>query len=191
MDGAIILAGGQSRRMGGADKAQVRAFGLRLVDRLLRQLPYGMPTIVISPHYLGMPQVCESPLFGGPVAGIEAGARALSDCERLALFAVDAPDSPQLFPDLSGALDAAPTADGAITRAADGYLQPLCSLWHTDSLFACLGALKCTRGVSVRRLIRGADIVEVAGWGAERDYDTPAELRDLLPHPALRAHRRG
>lgn len=88
MDGAIILAGGQSRRMGGADKAQVRAFGLRLVDRLLRQLPYGMPSIVISPHYLGLPQVCESPLFGGPVAGIEAGARALSHCDRLALFAL-------------------------------------------------------------------------------------------------------
>ncbi|WP_237791982.1 molybdenum cofactor guanylyltransferase [Corynebacterium accolens] len=191
MDGAIILAGGQSRRMGGADKAQVRAFGLRLVDRLLRQLPYGMPSIVISPHYLGLPQVCESPLFGGPVAGIEAGAHALSHCDRLALFAVDAPDSPQLLPHLNGALHAAPTAGAAITRAADGYLQPLCSLWHTAALFGCLGALESTRNVSVRRLVRGADFVEVAGTGAERDYDTPAELQDIPPHPSLRAHRHG
>ena len=189
MEGAIILAGGQSRRMGGADKAQVRAFGLRLVDRLACQLPYGMPSIVISPHYLGLPQVCESPLFGGPVAGIEAGARALSHCERLALFAVDAPDSPQLLPDLYGALDTVPSVGAAITRAADGYLQPLCSLWHTAALFERLGALESTRNVSVRRLIRGADFVEVAGTGAERDYDTPAELRDLPPHPARRAHR--
>ena len=189
MDGAIILAGGQSRRMGGADKAQVRAFGLRLVDRLACQLPYGMPSIVISPHYLGLPQVCESPLFGGPVAGIEAGARALSHCERLALFAVDAPDSPQLLPDLYGALDAVPSVGAAITRAADGYLQPLCSLWHTAALFERLGALESTRNVSVLRIIRGADFVEVAGTGAERDYDTPAELRDLPPHPARRAHR--
>ena len=191
MDGAIILAGGQSRRMGGADKAQVRAFGLRLVDRLLRQLPYGMPSIVISPHYLSLPQVCESPLFGGPVAGIEAGARALSHCDRLALFAVDAPDSPQLLPHLNYALQAAPSADAAITRAADGYLQPLCSLWHTDAIFERLGALESTRNVSVKRLIRGADFVEVAGTGAERDYDTPAELQDIPPHPALRAHGEG
>ena len=99
--------------------------------------------------------------------------------------------SPQLLPHLNHALQAAPSADAAITRAADGYLQPLCSLWHTAALFERLGALESTRNVSVRRLICGADFVEVAGTGAERDYDTPAELQDIPPHPSLRAHRRG
>ena len=129
MLGAIILAGGHGRRMGGTDKASLSAHGTRFIDRLLAQLPYGTPAVAVSPHYLGLPQVCESPLYGGPVAGIAAGAHALSHCSELALFAVDAPDSPQLLPRLRTAL-ATSTADAALTRAADGYLQPLCSLWH-------------------------------------------------------------
>ena len=70
MLGAIILAGGHGRRMGGTDKASLSAHGTRFIDRLLAQLPYGTPAVAVSPHYLGLPQVCESPLYGGPVAGI-------------------------------------------------------------------------------------------------------------------------
>ena len=73
MLGAVILAGGHGRRMGGADKASLFAHGTRFIDRLLAQLPYGTPAVAVSPHYLGLPQVCESPLYGGPVAGIAAG----------------------------------------------------------------------------------------------------------------------
>ena len=100
MLGAVILAGGHGRRMGGADKASLFVHGTRFIDRLLAQLPYGTPTVAVSPHRLGVPQVCESPLYGGPVAGIAAGAQALSHCSELALFAVDAPDSPLLLPRL-------------------------------------------------------------------------------------------
>mgnify|MGYP000153182168 CR=1 FL=1 len=190
MLGAIILAGGHGRRMGGADKASLSAYGTRFIDRLLAQLPYGTPAVAVSPHYLGLPQVCESPLYGGPVAGIAAGAQALSLCSELALFAVDAPDSPQLLPQLRTAL-ATSTADAALTRAADGYLQPLCSLWHAPALRTQLESLPTTRNVSARRLIRGANFVEVPGTGAERDYDTRSELRELpafTPHSVLRAH---
>lgn len=190
MLGAVILAGGHGRRMGGADKASLSAHGTRFIDRLLAQLPYGTPTVAVSPHRLGLPQVCETPLYGGPVAGIAAGAQALSHCSELALFAVDAPDSPQLLAHLRAAL-ASSTADAVLTRAADGYLQPLCSLWHTPALRAQLESLPATRNVSVRRLIRGANFVEIPGTGAERDYDTRAELLDLpmlSSHFALRAH---
>ena len=190
MLGAVILAGGHGRRMGGADKASLSAHGTRFIDRLLAQLPYGTPTVAVSPHRLGVPQVCETPLYGGPVAGIAAGAQALSHCSELALFAVDAPDSPQLLPHLRAAL-ASSTADAVLTRAADGYLQPLCSLWHTPALRAQLEALPATRNVSVRRLIRGANFVEIPGTGAERDYDTRSELLELpmlSSHSALRAH---
>lgn len=190
MLGAVILAGGHGRRMGGADKASLSAHGTRFIDRLLAQLPYGTPTVAVSPHRLGLPQVCETPLYGGPVAGIAVGAQALSHCSELALFAVDAPDSPQLLPHLRAAL-ASSTADAVLTRAADGYLQPLCSLWHTPALRAQLESLPATRNMSVRRLIRGANFVEIQGTGAERDYDTRAELLDLpmlSSHFALRAH---
>lgn len=191
MLGAVILAGGHGRRMGGADKASLFVHGTRFIDRLLAQLPYGTPTVTVSPHRLGVPQVCESPLYGGPVAGIAAGAQALSHCSELALFAVDAPDSPQLLPRLRSALVSS-TADAVLTRAADGYLQPLCSLWRAPALQAQLDSLPTARNVSVRRLIHGADFIEIPGTGAERDYDTRSELRELpafTPHTALRAHR--
>ncbi|WP_296181588.1 NTP transferase domain-containing protein [uncultured Corynebacterium sp.] len=191
MLGAVILAGGHGRRMGGADKASLSAHGTRFIDRLLAQLPYGTSTVAVSPHRLGLPQVCETPLYGGPVAGIAAGTQALSHCSELALFAVDAPDSPQLLPHLRAVLTSS-TADAVLTRAADGYLQPLCSLWHAPTLRAQLESLPTTRNVSVRRLIRGANFVEIPGTGAERDYDTRAELHELpqLCFPTtLRAHR--
>ena len=191
MLGAIILAGGHGRRMGGTDKASLSAHGTRFIDRLLAQLPYGTPAVAVSPHRLGLPQVCESPLYGGPVAGIAAGVQALSHCSELALFAVDAPDSPQLLPRLRTAL-ASSKSDAALTRAVDGYLQPLCSLWRAPALRTQLASLPTTRNVSVRRLIRGASFIEIPGTGAERDYDTRAELRELpqLCFPTtLRAHR--
>ena len=37
MLGAVILAGGHGRRMGGADKASLFAHGTRFIDRLLAQ----------------------------------------------------------------------------------------------------------------------------------------------------------
>ena len=39
MLGAVILAGGHGRRMGGADKASLFVHGTRFIDRLLAQLP--------------------------------------------------------------------------------------------------------------------------------------------------------
>ena len=192
MLGAVILAGGHGRRMGGADKASLFVHGTRFIDRLLAQLPYGIPAVAVSPHCLGVPQVCESPLYGGPVAGIAAGAQVLSHCSKLALFAVDAPDSPRLLPHLRSTL-ASSSADAVLTRAADGYLQPLCSLWRAPALHAQLESLPTARNVSVRRLIHGANFIEIPGTGAERDYDTRAELREVPafpPHTALRAHRK-
>ena len=35
----IVVAGGQGTRMGGVDKASVKVHGVRLVDRLIAQLP--------------------------------------------------------------------------------------------------------------------------------------------------------
>ena len=178
MLGAVILAGGHGRRMGGADKASLFVYGTRFIDRLLAQLPYGTPTVAVSPHRLGVPQVCESPLYGGPVAGIAAGAQALSHCSELALFAVDAPDSPLLLPRLRSTL-ASSTADAVLTRAADGYLQPLCAIWRRAALLDAL-ARTGTRDVAAKRLLQPPTrIVQVLGDGNEQDYDTPEALSTL------------
>lgn len=178
MPGVIVLAGGRGQRMGGVDKASVRLAGERLIDRLLRQLPYGAPVAVVSPYRLGMPQVCESPLFGGPAAGIAAGHAALAGDARAttAIFAVDAPDSPQVLPALHKSL----ASSGADVAAAtlDGSLQPLCALWRTKALTRALEELGDPRNKPAMRLLRLAGtIAEVEATPAVRDIDTLDELR--------------
>ena len=179
--GVIVLAGGRSSRMG-ADKAQVRVNGVRLVDALLAGLPKGMPYVVVSPFHLGLPTVSEQPPFGGPVAGIAAGAAALAT-PLVAVLAVDAPDSARLVPQLVAAVTT-PTDSGALPDVAvavddEGYVQPLCGVWRGASLSNALKAVD-PRDAAAKALLRAAPtVVTVCGGGAERDFDTPDQLAEL------------
>ncbi|MFH0411810.1 molybdenum cofactor guanylyltransferase [Corynebacterium sp. L4756] len=176
----IIVAGGQGTRMGGVDKASVKVHGIRLVDRLIAQLPTDTDFIVVSPRELGVPTTSEEPPFGGPVAGIHAGyeylIRRYSNIEYLAILPVDAPDSPQILPRLYQTMETEPGASVALIRSHDGSLQNLCALWRTDTLAKAFAALGSPRNQSVRRLLAHAEnIVEVPGTGQEKDYDTRQE----------------
>ncbi|MCQ4613805.1 molybdenum cofactor guanylyltransferase [Corynebacterium sp. CCUG 55013] len=173
--GIIVLAGGRSTRMG-ADKAQVKVNGTRLVDAVCARIPDDVPRIVVSPKPLGMPTVSEDPPFGGPVAGIAAGLSRI-DAPFVAIVSVDAPRSPELIPVLSRA--ARDGADVAVVEAADGYLQPLCAVWNRASLVAALDAAG-SRDIPAKRLFDAVEhVVRVQGTGAERDYDTRLELDEL------------
>ncbi|WP_115686330.1 molybdenum cofactor guanylyltransferase [Corynebacterium senegalense] len=172
--GVVVLAGGRSTRMG-ADKARVRVGGRRLVDKLLDALPAPHPVIVVSPEDLGVPTVSEDPPYGGPVAGIAAGARAL-DTPFVAVVAVDAPHSPGLLPALSAALG---THDCAAIVSADGAVQPLCALWRRDSLLAALDAVGARDAAAMKLLRAAGSVALVDGDGRERDFDTPGELSEL------------
>ena len=173
----ILLAGGRGERMGGVDKASVRLNGRRLIDHLLPALPG--PVIVVSPHDLPLPdaarRVTEDPPYGGPVAGVAAAAPLIRS-DLVAVLSVDAPDSPALLPALVDALTAAPDAGVAVTRAADGRVQPLCAVWRRDALLAALATLESTRDIAAKRLLAAATVVEVPGAGLDTDYDTLAEL---------------
>ncbi|MDO5670467.1 MAG: molybdenum cofactor guanylyltransferase [Corynebacterium sp.] len=173
----IILAGGRGQRMGGVDKASVLLNGRRLIDHLLAAVPG--PIIVVSPHDLPLPagvrRVSEDPPFGGPVAGIAAAA-ALTSAELVAVLSVDAPDSPALIPLLIDALHTSPTADVAVARADDGWVQPLCAVWRRHALLSALDALPRQRDIAAKKLLAQAAAVEVPGVGLDTDYDTLAEL---------------
>lgn len=177
----IVLAGGRGQRMGGVDKAQVTLDGVRLVDHLLAGLG-DHPVVVVSPRTdlgVAVPLISEDPPFGGPVAGIAAGLRALDAPELVGVLSVDAPDSPALLPLLVEALSHHPGADAAVVRAADGHIQPLCAVWRAEGLAQALARLDTVRDQAAKRLLRAADlIIEVDGDGTERDYDTPAELAE-------------
>lgn len=184
--GVILLAGGRSTRMG-ADKAQVRVNGRRLVDIALATLPDGAPRVVVSPVDLGLNgvrTVSEDPPFGGPVAGIAAGLAELVELDGLApgvdfvaVLPVDAPAAALMLPTMRRAIGE--RFDVAVVEDAEGRLQPLCALWRRQALSAALDAIE-VRDAPARALIAAAgSIVAVAGTGAERDYDTPGALAEL------------
>lgn len=178
--GVILLAGGRSTRMG-ADKAQVRVNGRRLVDIALATLPDGAPRVVVSPVDLGLdgvPTVSEDPPYGGPVAGIAAGFAELPETiDFVSVLAVDAPASGLLLPTMRRAIGE--RFDVAVVEDAEGRVQPLCALWRRQALAEALDAIE-VRDAPARALIAAAgNIVAVAGTGAERDYDTAAELAEL------------
>lgn len=190
--GVIILAGGRGSRMGGVDKAQVTLDGVRLVDRLLARLHPrdDAPVVVVSPTLTlsgtGVTVVSEDPPYGGPVAGIATGVAAgvaavAADggVDLVGVLSVDAPDSAELLPVLADALADRPEADVAVIRAADGYLQPLCAMWRAGSLRRALASLDTVRDQAAKKLLAAAGtVIEVSGDGAERDYDTLAELAE-------------
>ncbi len=75
---AIILAGGQSRRMG-YDKYDLEIGGSRLLDRMILQLSEAFDQIIVSVNTdnirlpAGVEQVCDELPSRGPLAGIHAG----------------------------------------------------------------------------------------------------------------------
>lgn len=184
----IIVAGGRAKRMGGVDKAAVTVNGERLIDHLLDEvsvLDALQQVIVVSSRDLqvrpGVKLTAEEPAFSGPVAAIYAGAAALHEraAERTAILAVDAPESANLIPELTEALDES-GAEAAVIREESGHLQPLCAVWHTESLWLAINELGETADRPVKALLEQANsVTEVAGTGEERDYDTLHELADF------------
>lgn len=199
---AIVLAGGESRRMG-TDKAQVRIGEHRMIDLCLAELqtqPTVGRVVVVTPSDLSVPPsvrvTCENPPYGGPVAGIEAGLAFLEDAdtdtfsaenEFVFVTAVDAPFTSCLLEVLwhkwqQIALEVETTSQSTGVVVVDG--EPLCALWRKTELARALRLLPSTRDVSVRRLIRGASAKHIQLTSAEQhwcaqDYDTPADVAQL------------
>ena len=175
----IILAGGEGKRMGGVDKAAVAVDGRTLLEILLSQLDPKHDIVVVSPTSIdGIKTTCEEPPLGGPVAGIEAGLNSFEHAhEFTAILAVDAPYSASMLPLLQTQIG---KGDVAVTLGSDGWVQPLCALWRSDSLQAALHSLGETRNRPAKALLKQAGhVVEVGGDGTEKDYDTVAELAVL------------
>ena len=82
----IVLCGGTSRRMTGRDKTRESLAGTTVLDHLLDALPSGWAVICVGEERATTRSVewCrESPVGGGPVAGIAAGLEHLEDLRRV------------------------------------------------------------------------------------------------------------
>ena len=188
MLGAVILAGGHGRRMGGADKASLLSTARAL-------------STACSPSYPTAPH--RGCLSASPrrAPGVRVTAVAPSPASRPAPRRYPtAPSSPSSLWMPRFAATASPSAldprllhSRCRTHPRRRRLPPAAVFPLARSRAqAQLDSLPTARNVSVRRLIHGANFIEIPGTGAERDYDTRAELRELpafTPHTALRAHR--
>lgn len=158
----VILAGGQSRRMGGAPKALRELAGITLLQRVMARAQPQVQALLISsnqplPPVLcgGLPQLADS-IGGcaGPLAGIVTAMEWMQQhypqCQWLATFAVDTPFIPA---DIVHTLLQAATSDSdVICPGFEGRRHPLCGLWRT----ATAGAL--------RAAITGAGLARVHDW---------------------------
>ena len=136
----LLLAGGQSRRMGGGDKALRPLGGIPLIDRVIERLRPQVNALVLNVNgdparfaRLGLPVAADSvPGFAGPLAGVLAGLdwafSHRSDCPYVVSVATDAPFLPiDLVTRLARGLDEA-SADIACA-ASGGRAHPVFGLW--------------------------------------------------------------
>ena len=136
----LLLAGGQSRRMGGGDKCLQMLGGRTLLARLLDIARPQVGPVVLNANgdpgrfsdydVLVAPDVIEG--FAGPLAGVLTGLewarKNAPGCDWVASFACDAPFAP---PDLVSRLLAVVEQEGAdmACAASDGRDQPVFALW--------------------------------------------------------------
>lgn len=197
----VILAGGQSRRMGGAPKALRELAGMTLLQRVMARAQPQVQALLINsnqplpPALCGyLPQLADSiGGFAGPLAGIvtamEWTQQHYPQCQWLATFAVDTPFIPT---DLVQTLLQATTPDSdVICPSFEGRRHPLCGLWRTATVGALRTAITSTGLTRVYDWLDARPTVNVA-ISADADpflnINTPAELalatQRLAPTPS-------
>jgi molybdenum cofactor guanylyltransferase len=136
----LVLAGGQSRRMGGGDKSLRMLGGMALLEWVITRLRPQVEAMVINANGdparfagSGLPVVADSvPDFAGPLAGVLAGldwtAANRPGCELVVSVATDAPFFPRDIVDrlVRGSEEAG--ADLACA-ASGGRAHPVFGLW--------------------------------------------------------------
>jgi molybdenum cofactor guanylyltransferase len=136
----LLLAGGQSRRMGGGDKALRMLGEVTLLDRVIERLRPQVDALVLNANgeaarfaRFALPVVPDSiPGFAGPLAGVLAGldwaATERPDCNYVVSVATDAPFLPA---DLVARLAEGMRQAGAelACAASGGRTHPVFGLW--------------------------------------------------------------
>jgi molybdenum cofactor guanylyltransferase len=194
---AVILAGGAGRRLGGAGKPMLAVHGRPMLERVLDAVADADVTIVVGPETLPLPggvvRVSEEPAGGGPVAATAAGLAALAEIgadadtdpgpglggHTVALLAADLPFlDARAVTALRAALSES-TVDGVVFADADGRRQTLCGVWRAGPLRAALDRLGPPAGASMRALLSGLRVGELADRAQPPpwyDCDQPDDL---------------
>ena len=149
----IILAGGQSRRMGGGDKCLLPLAGKPMLQHVIDRIGPQVSNLAINANgdparfgTFGLDVVADTVGgFAGPLAGILAGLRwSAANTPAADWIATVSADAPFLPNNLVALLHETAAANpGAIALAAShGHAHPVIGLWpvaHADDLEAALG----------------------------------------------------
>ncbi|GAA1090745.1 NTP transferase domain-containing protein [Tsukamurella spumae] len=183
IDAAIIVAGGEGRRLG-LDKPEQTVGGRRLLDAALDAVA-GAAVVVVGPPRTVPPGVLltrESPGGAGPLAAVAAGLDALPAAART--IAVLAADLPEVDRGTVGALAALRARTGAPVALAEdpaGRIQYLLAVWDARALRSALAGVGDPTGRPLRTIV-GADAPRLRS--AVTDVDTPEDLRIARHSPA-------
>jgi molybdopterin-guanine dinucleotide biosynthesis protein A len=150
---AVILAGGQSSRMG-SNKARLDFNGKPLIHVLVERILPVTDHILISSNddssyrFLNIPVVPDQYRGQGPLAGLHAAMHR----DICTLYLVLACDLPNLqAPLLNGLISFVKGFDAAIPRTRDGLAHPLCAVYRRT----CLPLVE-------KSLLRGANkVIEI------------------------------
>lgn len=186
----LVLAGGESRRMGRA-KAWLEVGDTVLLRYVVERLASAFSEVMIS---FAEPEQMEQLLpyrivFDrkpncGPLAGLEAG---LMSARNEVLFAVGC-DMPYVTPSLAEiAVAAARSCDAAIPRH-DGLFEPVCGAYRKTALPAIVGALDAGR-YTAHDVADYLDVTWLEGVDPDQfqSLNTNADLERF--HAALAAKR--
>ena len=187
---AIVVGGGGGERLGGVSKPDLTLGGVRLIDRVCGVLTEACAVgcVAVVPPSVRVPdgvaRTLEDPPGGGPLAGIDAGLRALGvgDDVLVVVVSVDAPGVGAFLPAL---LEPAlrEGVEGRIVRGGDPepFDQYLMGVYRAASLRRAIdeavAVYGSVRGVGVRRGLRALDVERVSvSADACRDIDTPEDV---------------
>lgn len=175
---AIILAGGQAKRLGGVDKPSIDIAGSPMLERVLRACSGARAVVIVGPPRPTSRPVTwtlEDPPYGGPLAGLSAGLGVLpADSDQVLLLAADLP---YLTADhVAQLLKQLPGHDAAVFVDAAGVAQPLAGAYRAPALRNAVRAGGDPRGRPVRRIVDDLHTVTVPDHGATGDCDTADQV---------------
>ena len=187
---AIVVGGGGGERLGGVSKPDLTLGGVRLIDRVCGALleVCGAGCVAVVPPIVRVPdgvrRTLEDPPSGGPLAGIDAGLRALGvgDDVLVVVVSVDAPGVGAFLPAL---LESAlgESSDGRIVRGGDPepFDQYLMGVYRVGALRRVIDEAVArrgnVRGMGVRRVLRALEVERVnVSADVCRDIDTPEDI---------------
>lgn len=184
----VILAGGQGRRMGGADKALLPLAGRPLIAHALDRLDPQVERLAISANgdparlaRFGLPILADAGGSHGPLSGLLAalGWAAAHGATHLVTAPVDAPFlPPDLVPRLLLAAEGTGDGLGAALARSGGDDHPTCGLWPVAAQAALAAFLASGAKPRVRDFAAALNAAraDFPADGAFANLNTPQDL---------------